>query len=117
MASERRLEKLNILIREELARILEREIEFPEGTTMVTITRVVISSDLHYGAAFISVLGEKVNRALEIISQNIYHIQQQLNKKLRIRPVPKIHFEIDREEIKREGVESSLAELKSKGDL
>ena len=117
MASERRLEKLNILIKEELALILEREIEFPEEITMVTITRVVTSSNLYYGTAFISVLGEKVNGALEIISQNIYHIQQQLNKKLRIRPVPKIHFEMDGEEIKREEVESSLAGLKRRGDL
>lgn len=116
MASERRLEKLNILLKEELARILEREIEFPEKT-LVTITRVVISSDLYYGVAFISVLGEKANGALEIISQNIYHIQQQLNKKLRIRPVPKIRFEIDEAEIKREEVESSLAELKRKKEI
>ena len=50
MASLRRLEKLNMLLKEELARIIDREVDFPAGT-LVTITRVETSSDMHYTAA------------------------------------------------------------------
>lgn len=116
MASERRIEKLNILIKEELALILERGIEFPKNT-LVTITKVLTSQDMYYAEILISVLGGKTKEALEILSKNIYHIQQMLNKKLRIRPVPKIHFEMDRGEAQREIVESSLAELKKKKEI
>ena len=116
MASERRLEKLNILIKEELALILEREIEFPQNT-LVTITKVVTSHDMYYAQVLISVLGDKTKEALEILSKNIYHIHQRVNKKLRIRPVPKIRFEPDEGEVKREIVESSLAELKKKKEI
>ena len=117
MPSPRRVEKLSNLIREELARFLEREIEFPEGA-LVTVTRVAISPDAHYAAAMISVLPEnKAHAALEIVSKNIYHIQQAVNRRMRVRPVPKITFRIDEEEERRERVEQSLARLKQKGDL
>ena len=96
--------------------ILEREIEFPENI-LVTITNVITSHDMYYAEVLISILGKEIKEALEILSKNIYHIQQKLNKKLRIRPVPKIHFEIDTGEAKREEVESSLAELKKKKEI
>ncbi len=117
MPSPRRVEKLSNLIREELAAFLAREIEFPEST-LVTITRVRVSPDGHYAAAMISVLPEnKARAALEILTKNIYHIQQAVNRRMRVRPVPKIAFHMDEEEERRERVEHSLAELKQKGDI
>lgn len=116
MASELRLQKLNELLKEEIAKIIEREVEFPEGI-LVTVTRVNISSDCYYASVLISILGEEVKGAMEILSKNVYHIQQILNRKVRMRPVPQIHFAMDEEELRRENVEKSLAELKRKGDL
>ena len=121
---QRRVEQVNILIRDELANIIDREVDLPEKT-FVTITRVDTSRDLRYANVFISVLGEEKEAenvkeseyVLDIIEKNIYNIQQTLNRRLRMRPVPKIKFLIDREEIKREIIEKSLAELKKKGDL
>jgi len=121
---QRRVEQVNILIRDELANIIDREVDLPEKT-FVTITRVDTSRDLRYANVFISVLGEakeaenvkESEYVLDIIEKNIYNIQQTLNRRLRMRPVPKIKFLIDREEIKREIIEKSLAELKKKGDL
>lgn len=116
MASERRIEKLNQLVREEIAKSLDRGIEFPPET-LVTVTRVLISEDLLYAACFISVFGENKKEVMEILSKNLYNIQQGINRRLKIRPVPKIHFALDEEEIRREGVEKSLAELKRKGEV
>lgn len=117
MPSPRRVEKLNNLIREELAIILERDIEFPDST-LVTVTRVVISPDGHYASAMISVMGKSEPFAvLAILEKNIYHIQQTVNRRMRVRPVPKIAFRIDEEEERRERVEESLAELRKKEKL
>ena len=117
MPSPRRVEKLSHLLQEELAAILERDIEFPEAA-FVTVTRVAVSPDAHYAAAMVSVLPMQKQRViLEILAKNIYHIQQTINRRVRTRPVPKITFRIDEEEERRERVEHSIAHLKQKGDL
>lgn len=116
MASERRIQKLEQVLREECAHILEREIELPEGA-IATITRAVVSSDARYAAVYVSVLGAGAGEALEILAKKVYHIQQLLNRRLRMRPVPRIRFAIDEEEVQRERVEKSLAELKVKKEI
>lgn len=107
----KRGEKLNMLMRDELGKIIDRTLEFPEGA-LVTITRVHTSSDLRYATVFVSIFNMDNTNALEMLDKNVYHIQQQLNKALRMRPVPKIRFAIDEEEIRRETVERSLANIK-----
>ena len=117
MPSPRRVEKLNNLLREELAAILVREIEFSEGT-LVTVTRVIVSPDAHYATALVSITPENRQKiALEILAKNIYDIQQTINRRVRTRPVPKITFRIDEEEERRERVEHSIAQLKQKGEV
>lgn len=109
-------EKLNMLMRDELGKIIDRTLEFPEGA-LVTITRVHTSPDLRYATVFISVFNTDNATVLEMLDKNVYHIQQQLNKVLRMRPVPKIRFAIDEEEIRRETLERSLARIKHEKNL
>lgn len=116
MASPRRIEKLNILFRDEIASIVDREIEFDIGT-FVTITRVVISSDARHATVYISVLGGGEQDALASLEKNVYHIQQMVNRAVRMRPVPKIRFVIDEDERRREEVERSLGLMKQQGKL
>jgi ribosome-binding factor A len=116
MPAERRREKIENLLREELGKILDRNFDFPAGT-MVTVTHITTSSDGHYGNVYISILGQDPKGALAILKKNIYHIQKAVNRRLRIRPVPKLVFKLDREELNREKVERSIAGLKKKGEL
>lgn len=116
MASERRIEKLSELLKEETAKIIARELELPHET-LVTITRVEVSRDARYAAIFISLLCASPEETLEIIKKHTYTTQQTLNRRLRMRPVPQIHFVLDEGEIRREGVEKSLAKLKRKGEV
>ena len=111
MASERRQEQVTNLMREELARIIARDVELPVGV-FLTVTRVAASSDLHYATVFISLLGEDAADALDMLEKGVYFIQQKLNRVLKMRPVPRIRFAIDRDEFRREQVERSLAKLK-----
>ena len=113
MATQKRTEKLQNLLREEISEILAEDIEFPEGF-LVTLTKSFISRDLHYADVFVSCLrtdseqnlteaddAKTISEILEILRKNIYHIQQRLNRKLRIRPVPRIRFLLDSDEVKR----------------
>lgn len=111
----KRLEKVNELIKEELAKIIDRMMEFPAGA-LVTVTRVEVSEDKLYANGYVSLLSARGNGTAEIevlkmLKKNIYGIQQALNKKLRIRPVPKIRFFIDEAEKKRERIEELLSGL------
>ena len=110
MASARRIEKLQMLLRDELARIIDRECDFPDRR-MITITHVTISSDARYATVFLSVLGGDPKAAATTLTQEVWRIQQMLNKRLRMRPVPQIRFTVDAGEIKREAVEKSLVFL------
>lgn len=116
MPSSRRIERLSDLFREEIGNIILRELELPEET-LVTVTRVEISPDGHYTTVFVSLLGADVTGVWLELQKRIGEVQHLLNRRVRIRPVPKIRFEIDEQEFRRERVERSLAKLKKKGDI
>ena len=112
MANARRIEKINILIREVVSAILSRDFSPPAGV-MVTVTRVETSEDIHYATIFISVFGGEEDQEKNIItelSRSAGLIQHQLNRKLRMRPVPKITFDIDEKEKRRERIEKLLSD-------
>ncbi|MBI2640690.1 MAG: 30S ribosome-binding factor RbfA [Candidatus Sungbacteria bacterium] len=116
MAAEKRIERLKEFLKEELSGILDRELEFPDES-LVTITKVEVSPDKYYATAFISVLGADTEKIMEILRKNVYNMQQLLNRRVRMRPVPRISFAIDEGEMEREKIEKSLAKLKRDGGL
>ena len=110
MASARRIEKISILLREVIAAILERDVSFPPGI-LVTVTRVEATPDLYYATAYVTVLGsgEAEGEALGQLKRETAAVQRALNRKLRMRPVPRISFAIDQAEKRRERVEKLLS--------
>ncbi len=113
MASERRIERLNKVVSHLLAEILVREFFFEPGV-LITITRVAIVPNMSVADVFFTTLPTEVNgRVLSFLNKNIFNIQQSLNKKLHIRPVPKIVFRIDKGQEKAEKVYSLLEKAKS----
>jgi ribosome-binding factor A len=109
----KRLESLSEIIKTELAQMIMREIELPEGI-LLTITRAEITDDKQQAKIRISLLGgtdaEKTQREiLDMLSKRTPLLQGMLNRKMRTRPVPRIRFLIDEEELKRQRVEELLA--------
>jgi ribosome-binding factor A len=87
-----RLERVSQLIKKELAHILLKEIELREGI-FATITRVKVSKTLEHCTVFISVFPEKESSAvLNLLKNHIFDIQKILDKRLKMRFVPKISF-------------------------
>ncbi len=109
-----RTQRVNQLIKKELGQIFLRELDFPKNV-LVTITRVETSSNLIHSKIYISVLPEDgATQVLQILNGQIYEIQQFLNKRLRMRPIPKINFV--EEKVTREAgrIEELLEEIKRK---
>ena len=77
----------------------------------ITISRVDTSADLRYTYLFLSIFPEKeIQYVLESLKKEIYKIQGLLNKKLKMRPLPKIVFKLDTSEIEAEKIEKLLQE-------
>ncbi|MEK7519486.1 MAG: 30S ribosome-binding factor RbfA [Patescibacteria group bacterium] len=109
-----RISKVNQLIKEELSHLLLREIEFPSDF-LVTLTRVESSANLIQAKVFISVLPEgKIKEVLQVLNKQIYQLQQKINRRLKMRPVPQIIFIEERKTIEANKVEEILEELKKK---
>jgi translation initiation factor IF-2 len=106
-----RIKKVNELLKQEISQLLLREIDF--GNILVTITNVETSADLRQTKIKISVMpAEKGEQVLQIIKRDIFNLQQVLNKRLNMRPVPKIRFEIDQAEIKAQRMEEIFQKMK-----
>jgi len=87
-----RIKKINTFIKKELGGIILKELSLPKSI-LVTVTEVETSRDLRQSKVFISVFPEKeTKRVLRTLEKGIYDIQQILNKRLKIKFVPKIKF-------------------------
>lgn len=93
----KRIQQVNQLIKKELSQIILREVDFPKDI-LVTITRVEASVDLNQARVYISAMpGEKAPGILQILKRDIYDLQQNLNKRLRMRKIPRIRFVEEKE--------------------
>lgn len=90
-----RIAKVNELIKQQVAKIILEDVNFPAGT-LVTVVGADVSVDLRYANILISVYPlEAKEEVLKTLDENIYDMQQVINKKLSMRPVPKIRFRVD----------------------
>lgn len=87
-----RIRKVNELIKEELGRLMNVMVDFSNGV-LVTVMRVETSLDLRYADVFVSVLPHSEAPAVfAVLNEEVYGLQKQLNKRLHMKPVPKIRF-------------------------
>jgi ribosome-binding factor A len=107
-----RVQRINSLIMEELGQIILKEITFPDGV-LSTITRVETSSNKIESRVYISVFPDNRKEiVLHIFKSNLYYLQKLLDKRLRMRPVPKIRIIPETETMEADNVERILEEIK-----
>lgn len=88
----KRIEQINELVKRELSQIILRESDLPENC-LTTIVDVKTASNFQSAKIYISVIPEsRAGDVMQNLNQQIYSIQQNLNHRLKIRPVPKIIF-------------------------
>ena len=90
-----RILRVNQLLKKELSSIFSREVAFPDGS-LVSISRAEATPNLQQAKIYITVFpADKKAEALRSLKGQIYDIQQILNKRLKMRPVPRIEIVLD----------------------
>ncbi|MDD5589994.1 MAG: ribosome-binding factor A [Candidatus Portnoybacteria bacterium] len=105
-----RIARVNEVIKEEVGRIILEQEDFG-SEVFLTILSVDSSPDLTHSNIMVSVFPSKKSQSvLKILNHDIFDIQQELNKKLNMRPVPKIRFVLTETEEEAEKIEKILEE-------
>jgi ribosome-binding factor A len=90
-----RILKVNELIKQEVGKLFLTEMNFP-ADVLVTVIEVETSKDLRYADVFISVFPfKKADEIIEALKEQVYFLQKIINKKLSMKPLPRIRFVID----------------------
>ncbi len=99
----RRTERLGSTIRQELALIIQRELNDPRLTGLPSITRVEVAEDLSVAEVFVTIMGTpgQQSASLNALKHSAGLMRTRLTKSLTIRQVPFIKFSID-ERLKKE---------------
>ena len=96
---------------QEISKIIARNFAF-QGA-LITLTHVDTTPNLIEARVYVSVLPEdKLEPAVKSLNKDVYAIQQQLNKILNMRPVPRIRFVQDPVIAEAARVEELLSQLK-----
>lgn len=96
MTSYDRMTRINELLLEEIARLLQRDIKDPR-IGFVSVTRVETNRDLNHARVYVSIFGEEATRdeALQGLASAAGYIRNQLFRKLSLKSVPKLSFVLD----------------------
>lgn len=93
----KRLERVNQLVREEISRLLQRELKDPR-LGFVTVTEVETTKDLRAAKVFVSVLGDERQwtASLAALASARGFIRNWLKHHLDLRVTPELDFRPDR---------------------
>ena len=93
----RRTDRVNEQLREEISTLLTRQIKDPRLSGLISITRVVTSSDLRSARVFISVMGgpETKKAALDGIQSAASFLRRELRDRINMRHTPFLTYELD----------------------
>jgi ribosome-binding factor A len=117
--NERRPDRVAAAIREEVARVLSRDVQDPRITNaFVTVTGVEVSRDLRSAKVFVSILGEEdVKRAArEGLDDLAPQLRGPIGRALRLRSAPELLFRIDESVAYAARIETLLAQIKTTDD-
>lgn len=107
-----RMVKINELILHELSRVVSQEIDFSPGS-LTTITGVEVTPDLKEARVFVSVLPESERgRVVKLLQKKSFHLHQALNKRVKLRLVPKLLFFSDDTEARAQKIDQLLDSIK-----
>jgi len=93
----RRTERLNKVIKQEISRLLEREVNDPRLSILISVTQVSLSPDLKYAKIFVSILGNETNKTETLAGFNAASgfLRKELASHLRLKYAPQLSFHYD----------------------
>jgi len=112
-----RTDRMSDLIREEISRLLLREVHDPR-IGFVTLTGASVTPDLRNVRIFVSVLGDEAARtaSLEALQGAAGYLQKALFRNLRLRYSPELVFQVDDSLDRGERIERMLRQIHDNPD-
>ncbi len=109
-----RMVRVNELLKRELGMLCERHVS-PRIDSLLTVTAVSATVDMHRAKVSVSVMGSDEERAyaLEVCKENRCYFQKQLAKNVRLKYTPVLRFELDDTPEKADQVLGILDEIES----
>jgi len=104
----KRISKVNQVIKEELARLIQKKF----APKFITVTDVETSLDLSYAKIWISVYNENTKKVLQELAHAAPNFQTYLGKKLFIKNIPKLTFRLDKSAERVEKIDKLLYRVK-----
>ena len=117
MSRFRRTDRLNEQLRQEIAILVRDEVRDPR-VGLATVTAVEASPELDHARVYVTTLGDEEEKeaVLAGLRSAAPFIRGQLGRRLHIRRVPELHFQIDRVLEEATRIESLLREALPPGE-
>ena len=110
----RRSERTSKLIQREISGLLEREVNDPRLSKLISVTAVALSPDLKHAKIFVSTLGSEINNKEEMLAgfnKASGFLRKELASHLKLKYTPQLSFHYD------DSIERGARLLKLMGEL
>jgi len=110
----RRSERTSKLIQREISVLLEREVNDPRLSKLISVTEVTLSPDFKFAKIFVSTLGSEINNKEEILAgfnNASGFLRKELASHLKLKYTPQLSFHYD------DSIERGARLLKLMGEL
>ncbi len=97
MPANRRIERINDVVRAEISDLIAKEIKDPRISGMISVTEVETSPDLRHAKVFVSVMGSEEERAIVIstLTRAAGFFRRELGERMTTRRTPELVFILD----------------------
>ncbi len=83
------------LLARELSAVIREEFDAPQGT-LISITKTEVSPDTMYANVSVSIWpDDKRNETFAMLQRGAGYLYSFLEKRMRVHPIPKLHFVLD----------------------
>lgn len=113
MSNNRRIARLNSLLKEVISEVIRREVKNPHLPSLITITEVETTKDLSYAKVYVSIIGsqEAKKEAVNVLKSAAGFIAVQASKQVVIRHFPELRFILDESVDKQMHIDSLITQI------
>lgn len=109
----KRTDRLNSLLKEVISDVIRLQVRNPHVASLVTVTRVQITKDLHYAKVFVSVIGDEAvkKETLAALQSAAGFIAVNAAQQVVMRYFPELTFKLDDSVDRHMRIEKLLGEI------
>ncbi|ETF37518.1 ribosome-binding factor A [Chlamydia pecorum MC/MarsBar] len=99
MSGNRRIQKVNSLLREAIAEVILKDVQHPKiSNHWITVTRVSLSKDLRFAQVYVSIMPQEkvtIQETLEALKVSAGFIACRTSKKVVLKYFPELNFHLE----------------------